>query len=500
MNDKLSQAMDHISDRHLSEAAAPVRHRYYPYLGAIAAVLAFAIAIATFFGPLRGIFSSGTPTTVPILQEGPSTPSHPLSDLPTGTNPNFQPSSNPTSTIPIAPSSSTIPTWTMPNSAAFTTMAFPVYRLYAGSPNTYTSATKDALSGIANAVLANTDGENAVCSPLNIYMTLSMLAEITDGNSRQQILDALGQTDLTTLRSFAHRLWQDHYKGEFDKTVLANSLWLDDGISYNQETADMLAIYYFASVYKGDLQGADMASAYKRWLNEETQGLLRNQIENIHISPDAVMMLTSTVYYCTTWNLWTDRFSESTNTTDNFYTPAGPVSAIFMNSTIHSADYYVGSNCRAIRLKLGDGSYAWLTLPNEGVDPLSVTDFYRNAGRPQPGDVSLSLPKFDISATTDLQNPLKELGITDIFSTNADFTAITSHTVRPLQNIEHSVRVSMDENGVIGSAYTVISPPGSSSPSENLIATLTLDRPFTFTIVSEEGLPLFTGIVNNPTA
>jgi hypothetical protein len=32
------------------------------------------------------------------------------------------------------------------------------------------------------------------------------------------------------------------------------------------------------------------------------------------------------------------------------------------------------------------------------------------------------------------------------------------------------------------------------------IATLIFDRPFTFTIVSSEGLPLFTGIVNNPTA
>jgi serpin B len=151
-------------------------------------------------------------------------------------------------------------------------------------------------------------------------------------------------------------------------------------------------------------------------------------------------------------------------------------------------------------LTLSDDNYVWLTLPNEGVDPLSVTDFYRNAGKPKPGDVFLSLPKFDIGTTTDLQNPLKELGITDVFSSNADFSAITSHTTLPLQDAEHSVRVSMDEDGVFGSAYTIISPPGSSSPSENLIATLIFDRPFTFTIVSSEGLPLFTGIVNNPTA
>ena len=32
---------------------------------------------------------------------------------------------------------------------------------------------------------------NAVCSPVSIYLALSMLAEVTDGNTRQQILDLL---------------------------------------------------------------------------------------------------------------------------------------------------------------------------------------------------------------------------------------------------------------------------------------------------------------------
>ena len=35
------------------------------------------------------------------------------------------------------------------------------------------------------------DGENRICSPLNLYITLSMLAETTGGNSRDQILSLL---------------------------------------------------------------------------------------------------------------------------------------------------------------------------------------------------------------------------------------------------------------------------------------------------------------------
>ena len=44
---------------------------------------------------------------------------------------------------------------------------------------------------------------NRVYSPLNVYMALSMLAELTDGDSRQQILDLLDTEDMETLREQA---------------------------------------------------------------------------------------------------------------------------------------------------------------------------------------------------------------------------------------------------------------------------------------------------------
>ena len=45
------------------------------------------------------------------------------------------------------------------------------------------------------AFLSGQEGENRVCSPLNIYLSLAMLAELTDGDSREQILGPIGQRD-----------------------------------------------------------------------------------------------------------------------------------------------------------------------------------------------------------------------------------------------------------------------------------------------------------------
>lgn len=44
------------------------------------------------------------------------------------------------------------------------------------------------------------EDENTVCSPINLYIAFGMLAETSDGNTRQQILDMLGAQDMDTLR------------------------------------------------------------------------------------------------------------------------------------------------------------------------------------------------------------------------------------------------------------------------------------------------------------
>ena len=56
--------------------------------------------------------------------------------------------------------------------------------------------------------LHSSETDNVVYSPLSLYMALGMTAEITDGNSRQQILDVLGQSDIETLRSHSKSIWQ----------------------------------------------------------------------------------------------------------------------------------------------------------------------------------------------------------------------------------------------------------------------------------------------------
>lgn len=71
--------------------------------------------------------------------------------------------------------------------------------------------------------LSNSNGANKVYSPINIYMALAMLAEVTDGESRQQILDLLGSEGIETLRAQAASVWNANYSNDGAVTsILAN--------------------------------------------------------------------------------------------------------------------------------------------------------------------------------------------------------------------------------------------------------------------------------------
>ena len=57
--------------------------------------------------------------------------------------------------------------------------------------------------------------------------------------------------------------------------------------------------------------------------------------------------------------------------------------------------------------------------------------------------------------------------------------------------------VAIDEEGVTAAAYTVMMTCGAARPPEDEID-FTLDRPFLFLVTSQDNLPLFTGVVEQP--
>ena len=351
--------------------------------------------------------------------------------------------------------------------------------------------------------LGDNGGENAVYSPLNLYLALAMLAECTDGDSRGQILALLGVDDLDALRAQAQNLWRANYRDDGQTTsLLANSVWLDEALTYNEDTLNTLADTYYASSYRGEMGSEELNRALQSWLNDNTGGLLEEYAGQIETEPDTLLALASTIYFQASW---ADEFDESATAPRTFHAADGDRSTDFMHQS-EMGNYYWGEDFSAVAKPFQNGGEMWLILPDEGVAPEellagdTLTSFLL-AGyeweNQQYHQINLSMPRFDVEGEINLIGGLQELGVTDVFDpSQADFTPMLGEGVDAYVNqANHAARVRVDEEGCEGAAFTVImAAEGAPAPGEEI--DFVLDRPFLFAVTSQTGQLLFVGIVN----
>ncbi len=355
-------------------------------------------------------------------------------------------------------------------------------------------------------ILAGKSDENAVFSPVNVYMALSMLAEVSSGETRNQILDALCAENIDSLRTQVHSVWNACYRDD-GKTVskMANSLWLKDGIGYNDQTVNLLSSHYYASVFQGDMLSSEYNKCYREWLKKETGGLLDKMLENKAFDSNTIMAIASTLYFSAGWET---EFEKALTKKDIFHTNNGDIECDFMNISEQGA-YYYGSKFSAITRNLKSDGRMYFILPDDG---FSVADIINDEEALQfmtapfgwkniaYCKINLSIPKFDISQKQDIVSAFEKMGITNCFNRDtADFSNIFTDSTGgvAISKVEHGVRIKVDETGCEGAAYTDLHLSGSAAPSEDIV-NFTLNKPFIFVVTSPDGLPLFIGTVNNP--
>ncbi len=369
--------------------------------------------------------------------------------------------------------------------------------------------TADALKGLnrffTNSTALFLSGEgNQLWSPVNAYIGLSMLSELTEGKSQEQLLKLFGTDSIEELRRQVSAVFETVYDEDaYGVCKLANSLWLQEGISCKDSALDALAYHYYASIHGGNLASAEVGKAITDWLNANTGGLLKDYPPT-KLDTGTVFALYSTIYYQAQW---VDRFYEDRNTNDVFHSPSGDRQVTYMNGGSDDIFYCCGDNFSALALGLENGSSMWFILPDEGkttTDVLSDGKYMDMLLSPQQWKnrtrvmAKISVPKFDISGKQSLIDGLKKMGLTEIFSAEtADFSAITSDIPLCVGGVNQAVRVQIDEEGATGASYTEIVAYGAAPPQKYELISFILDRPFLFAVTSGN-IPLFTGVVNEP--
>jgi serpin B len=355
-----------------------------------------------------------------------------------------------------------------------------------------------------SALLEENEG-NLVFSPANIYIALAMLTETVDGETRSEILRALGAADMPSLRNEVAALLKAETNDDgVTKSLLANSLWLSNKIRFNADTLSRIAEVYEAASFWGDPADAGFTQALRDWLNENTGGLLKDAADKVEMKENTILAIASTIYFkCA----WAEKYAKDMTEKLTFHGKSGDKETDFMHKTIEGS-YYRGEGFTAVQDRLKDGAGSmWLLLPDEGISVEEMMksegfDFLFNEKIPVEGRyiINVTAPKLDVSSDMKLDGALKKMGVVTCFDDTgrADFTPLVTELDGPtyVSEITHAARVKTDEEGVEAAAFTVIMVANDSAPLFDGVLDFTLDRPFAF-VITGQAAPLFVGIVND---
>ena len=251
---------------------------------------------------------------------------------------------------------------------------------------------------------------------------------------------------------------------------------------------------------------ASYNAALQTWLNEKTRGLLTDSVSSVRMSPNSGLVVCSTLYLK---NGWLSRFSKGATSPDVFYADSGEVTTDFMHNT-EKGTVYEGEGFTAAILDFEDGGGVTFLLPDEGVSPeelLNGEDAFRflfsgkDRVTAQYGKIHYSVPKIDCKVELSLRNTLEKMGVTALFDPQkARFSPeLSSDSPISLSVLDQYARLILNEEGVEAAAITLaMNATASLYKSEVEDIYFTLNRPFVYAVMSEQGIPLFIGTCYAP--
>lgn len=324
-----------------------------------------------------------------------------------------------------------------------------------------------------------------VCSPLSLELALRMAAEGAAGDTRAELLNLLGVSELKSIKL-------DKYK----QLRAANAAIVSDKIALLDAYKSTLEKRYQAQITP---MGSDVVAQVNAWVSEHTDGMIDPFLTE---QPSELLRL-ALLNALTLDADWLIPFDANITAGDVFHAPDGDVTVPFMSCS-RSLQYAQAEGCQLVRLPYANQDLEMLLiLPEEGgldaalariaQDGLSWARDWR-----WPGEVHLRLPKVSMASDLDIKKALQAMDVNLPFASDADFSGITKDERLLVDAILQKARIDVDEEGTKAGAVTGMMMVGKGLVTDWV--EMTMDRPFIAIVRgAKDGDMLFAAVVTNPT-
>ncbi|EDL18802.1 serine protease inhibitor A3B precursor [Mus musculus] len=308
--------------------------------------------------------------------------------------------------------------------------------------------------------------KNIAFSPFGIATALNSLTLGAKGNTLEEILEVL-KFNLTETseadihQGFKHLLQRLSHPGDQVQIRTGNALFVEKHLQILAEFKEKARALYHTEVFTANFQQPHEAmKLINSYMSNQTQGKIKELVSDM--DGNTSMVIVNDLFFKAEWMV---PFNSDDTFMGKFIVDRSRHVKVPMMKTKNLRTPYFRDEelkCTVVELNYKGNGKAMFILPDQGkmqqveasLQPGTLKK-WRKSLRPRKIK-ELHLPKFSLSQHYNLEDILPELGIRELFSTQADLSGITGVKNITVSEMIHSTELDMTEKGTEGDAITIV--------------------------------------------
>ncbi len=345
--------------------------------------------------------------------------------------------------------------------------------------------------------------DNIFLSPLSISMALSMTLNGANGETQEEMKNALRISgfSIEDINDYCKSLREGLLKVDpTTELFIANSIWYRQGFTVENSFLQVNRDYFNAEINERNFSSPATLKEINQWCADNTKNKITEILDNI--SGDAVMYLINAIYFK---GIWQSEFDKKQTSDDTFYNEDGIKRLVKMMKQSGEFNYYEDNFTRYLTLPYGNEAFSMrILLPTEGKNIEDVINNLNNESWNKSmilgkSKINLQMPRFTAECKYDLEKKiLPAMGMNLPFSSLADFSGISKNSNLLISKVTHKTYLSVDEKGTEAAAVTSVEVELTAYPNPQKPIDYIINKPFIFVIQENStGAILFIGTIKN---
>ncbi|MCB0085834.1 MAG: serpin family protein, partial [Caldilineaceae bacterium] len=284
---------------------------------------------------------------------------------------------------------------------------------------------------------------------------------------------------------------------------VANALWPHVDYPFRKDFLTRTQRFYGVTTTPVDYSDAEQArTTINDWVAAQTAAKVQNLIPAGTLDALTRLVLVNAIYFK---GDWANSFDPAlTHPAPFWLTSNGSVQVPFM-TLVREFRYTENAEAQILELPYAEGDLSMLILLPRAPHGLAALEQAMTletlsswVQHLRTMKVMVTLPRFKLTASFLLNDPLQAMGMVDAFGEAADFSGMDGTKLLYIGAVLHKAFIAVNEEGTEAAAATAVEMKLRAAPRQP--PTFRADHPFLFLILEKRtGSILFLGRVVNPT-